>query len=227
MEKVDSKTSSLVQQCYEQLQQDIITGVLKPGTKLTLEPIKQRFAVGQSPIREALSRLVASGLVEAEDNKGFRVAMLSEADIRDTYATFTHIENLALEQAMLKGDDAWQAAIVAALYQLSLIETKKEKIPYTAWVERNYAFHLALISGCASPLLLQIRKELYLKFDRYCRIAYGLVDEEELHANYEEHNKLAQAVLERNKKEAIKLMTYHINEPLEEVIATLKNNNLI
>ena len=75
--------STLAQQCYVQLQDEIIAGTLKPGEKLKVEPIKQRFGIGQSPVREALSRLAARGLVEVEDNKGFRVAMISQADIRD------------------------------------------------------------------------------------------------------------------------------------------------
>lgn len=219
-------SSTLAQQCYEQLLEDIIKGTLKPGEKLKVEPIKQRFGIGQSPVREALSRLVASGLVETEDNKGFRVTQLSEADIRDTYATYTSIELLALNLAMERGDDAWQARIVSALYALGLIENKKEPVPYSLWAERNYNFHVALISGCNSPSLLAIRSNVYLKFDRYCRIAFQTT-KDSLDANHEEHKKLAQAVVQRDVKKVEKLMTYHINGALEEVIALLKSHNLL
>src|SRR5438445_8464393 len=106
---------TLSQQCYEQLKLDIIDGTLKPGEKLKTATIKERFEIGQSPIREALSRLVASGLVETQDNKGFRVTKLSEKNIRDIYETFAHIENLALSQAIERGDDSWEDSIVATL----------------------------------------------------------------------------------------------------------------
>ena len=226
MEKKLNITSTLAQTCYEQLQNDIITGILRPGEKLKVMHLKDRLQAGQSPVREALSRLAASGLVETEDNKGFRVAMVSEADVRDTYATFTHIENLALQEAIKNGDDTWKAGIIAALYKLSLIEHQKKPVSYKEWVERNYEFHVALISGCGSPKLLQIRHDLYLQFDRYCRIAFT-VSKDELSVNNEEHQKLADVVLARDAPGARKLMTYHINGALEDVIAMLRKNEMI
>lgn len=219
-------TSTLAQQCYDQLQNDIIDGTLKPGEKLKVEPLKDRLAVGQSPIREALSRLVASGLVQTEDNKGFRVATLSEHDIRDIYATFNQIENMALALAIEQGDDAWESHIVASLHQLSIVENKQEPVPYSVWAERNYNFHVALIAGCKSPALLEIRKTLYLKFDRYCRMAFHTT-KDSLSVNNDEHKQMAEAVLRRDVKTAHELMTHHILGSLESVIKKLKLNNLI
>jgi GntR family transcriptional regulator, carbon starvation induced regulator len=217
--------STFAQQCYDQLQYEIIEGILKPGEKLKVDPIKTRFSIGQSPVREALSRLVACGLVDTEDNKGFRVAAISEENIRDIYKTFTHIENMALALAIEKGDDTWEANIIAALYKLGLIENKDAFESYALWVERNYNFHVALIAGCESPTLLEIRRSVYIKFDRYCRMAYHLT-KEELTINHEDHKKLATAVLERDVKKSQALMTYHINGALEEVIKKFKKNTL-
>ena len=221
-----SSDSTLSQQCYEQLQNEIIEGILKPGQKLKVAPIKERFNIGQSPVREALSRLVSFGLVEAEDNKGFRVSTISESDIRDTYATFTRIENMALAIAVERGDAAWEATIVAELHKLSLLENKKRFDSYAQWVESNYNFHVALIAGCNSPILLDIRRHLYMKFDRYCRMAYH-ISKHALALNNHEHKKIAQAVIKRDKKTAHDLMTYHINGALEDVIKKLKENNLM
>ena len=188
--------------------------------------IKERFNIAQSPVREALSKLAAFGLVEAHENKGFRVSAISEADIRDTYAIFTRIENMALELAIENGDESWQARIVSELYTLSLLEKSSKKLTYPEWAEKNYNFHVALISGCNSPTLLEIRRNLYLKFDRYCRMAYTMT-KHQLHVNHEEHTELAQAALNRNKKRAKELMTYHINEALEDVIEYVKKSTLI
>ena len=231
-EIVFTSENTLVQQCYEQLQNDIIAGVLKPGEKLKVERLKERFNVGQSPVREALSRLSAFGLVEAKENKGFRVARVSEVDIRDTYAMFTSIENMALDLAIKHGDDAWESAMVAALHSLSLAEGKDSAIHYPTWAERNYNFHVALISGCGSPILLDIRRHLYMRFDRYCHMAYQIATEnvfttENLVANHEEHKKMVAAMLGRDSKKVQELMSYHINANLEAIIQKLRLNNLI
>lgn len=217
--------SSLAQQCYEQLQHEIIEGILKPGEKLKVDPLKVRFEIGQSPIREALSRLAAFGLVEIEDNKGFRVSSISQADIIDTYEIFTRIENMALALAIEHGDAEWEGRIVAELHKLSLLETKQKLISHASWAEQNYNFHVALIAGCKSPILLDIRRNIYIKFDRYCRIAYGLLSDNSV--NHGDHKMLAEAVLARDVKKAQKLMTYHINGAREEVIQKFKDNNLI
>lgn len=223
-EITSNKDNTLALQCYDRIQDDIIDGTLAPGQKLKMDLLKQRLGVGASPIREALSRLAASGLVAVQDNKGFRVAQISEADIRDTYRVFLQIEMLALRQSIELGDDEWESRVVAALHHLALVETKKEPVPYKVWAERNYAFHVALISGCDSPLLLQLRAEVYRRFDRYCRISFNIMFTE-LTLNHQEHSKLAQAVLNRNEKEATALMEYHILGALEDVIKVLKQNN--
>lgn len=223
---VFTSESTLAQQCYEQLQNEIVEGILKPGEKLKVEPIKERFSIGQSPVREALSRLVACGLVQAEDNKGFYVAAISEADIRDTYDTYARIETTALAMAIERGDDAWQADIVSTLYSLGLIETKGEIPSYAVWAERNYNFHVALIAGCKSPTLLEIRRMVYMKFDRYCRMSFH-VSKDSLSVNHQEHQKLAQAVLQRDIKEAHALMEYHIMGAIEDVVKKFKENHLI
>ncbi len=220
------KNTTLAITCYAFLEENIINGTFIPGQKLKMKDLKELLNAGQSPIREALSRLVASGLVEVEDNKGFRVSRISEEDVRDTYKTFLQIDLLALNQALELGNDAWEASVVATLHQLALIEHKKEPVAYAVWAERNYAFHVALISGCKSPLLMQLRAEVYRRFDRYCHIAFNL-SQGNLELNHEEHKKLAEAVLQRDKKTVEKLMTYHVMGALEDVIDTLKKNNLL
>jgi len=218
--------NTLVQQCYNLLQQEITHNALKPGTKLKVQHLMKRFGIGQGPIREALSRLSAFGLVEATENKGFRVARISEADVRDTYNTFTHIENLALELAMLHGDHTWEGSVVAALHTLSLVEREDSSEPYSTWAERNYNFHVALISGCNSPLLLEIRHRLYMKFDRYCRMTFEMSGRN-LPTNHAEHKELAEAVLRRDIKRAKEINTYHVNGNQNVIVEKLKTLGLI
>lgn len=225
-----NKDYGLAVQCYNHIQEAIVSGTFIPGQKLKVEELKQQLGVGQSPIREALSRLAASGLVEAQDNKGFRVAQISEFDIRDTYKTFFHIEMLALEQAMKLGDDAWESSIVAALYNLSLVETNQDGVSYQVWIERNYDFHSALIAGCKSPLLQQVRAHVYQRIDRYYRIVDRIAFDflpAELAINHEEHKKIAAAVISRDSQEVAALMRHHIFGGLEEVIEVLKQHNLL
>lgn len=217
---------TLAQQCYQELENSIIDGIFQPGQKLKMIELKTQLDAGQSPIREALSRLVTTGLVEAEDNKGFRVAKVSEADIRDIYRTYLQVELLAIKQAIQLGDLEWESNIVRALYELSMVEMIDKPVDYEQWSEKNYNFHVALISGCNSPALMQIRADIYRRFDRYCHLSFNN-SAQPLHANHEEHKELADAVLKRDFKRAERLIAHHIMGALEDVIKQLKNNNLL
>ena len=218
--------NSLAVQCFEQLKQEIIQGILLPGEKLKVMPITKRFGIGQSPVREALSKLSASGLVVEVENKGFTVASVSQSDIRDIYKVFTMIETTALQWAMKCDDHEWQANIVAQLHKLSLIENSQKTVPHHVWASANYDFHVALIAGCKSPALLAAREQIYMKFDRYCQLSYRL-SEQMHHNNHEDHQELADAVLQGDTSLAKKIMIHHINDPLEEVIAQLTKNKIL
>ena len=83
-----------------QLRADIVTCRISPGEKLNISTISKRFDVSLAAVREALSRLMAAGLVVAEDQRGFRASPLSIPDLMDLTQTRIEIESLALRRAM-------------------------------------------------------------------------------------------------------------------------------
>src|ERR1700694_1563026 len=77
---------SLVELGYGKIREDIVFGHLAPGEKLRIEDLRGRYGLGATPLREALSRLSAIGLVEASAQRGFRVARVSVEDLDDVTA---------------------------------------------------------------------------------------------------------------------------------------------
>ncbi|MCZ6586034.1 MAG: GntR family transcriptional regulator, partial [Gammaproteobacteria bacterium] len=66
---------------YERLRHDILNGRLEPGRRLRIKALKERYDVGHSPLREALNRLTASGLIDQVDGKGFQVSITSADEL--------------------------------------------------------------------------------------------------------------------------------------------------
>src|SRR4051812_28772980 len=66
---------------------DIVACRLLPNERLRVEALRERYGMGTSPIREALMRLEAEGLVELEQNKGFRVSEVSSENLLDLMRT--------------------------------------------------------------------------------------------------------------------------------------------
>jgi DNA-binding GntR family transcriptional regulator len=85
---------------YEQLRADITHGVLEPGSKLRVGAMGERYGVGASPLREALSRLSAEGLVSRTDQRGFSVAALSWGELPILTRNRVQLESLALAESI-------------------------------------------------------------------------------------------------------------------------------
>src|SRR5687768_506882 len=105
----------------DRLRVDITNCELAPGEKLKLVDLQRRYEAGVIPLREALSRLAATGLVELEDQKGFRVAPVSREDLQDITSVRQQIECLALRQAIEIGDVEWESRVVATHHRLSRV----------------------------------------------------------------------------------------------------------
>ena len=202
-------------QILDSLTNDIIQGEYSPGQKLHIKTLKDRYNVGTSPLREALSQLIAKDLVVSENQRGFYVSDISIDDLTDIYLARAKIESLCIEMAIDKGDDFWEANLIAASHRLNKY-SKLDKIDMGEWQSRHAAFHEALVVGCMSPRLFQIRDSLFEKSTRYRNLwlRENVTNTAALKINQNEHAALLILALERDKKSAKKLIEAHIMTPV-------------
>ena len=103
---------------------DIISCALKPGAKLRFEALRDMYAVSFSTLREALSRLVAEGLVIAEDQRGFVVAPVSIDDLNDLTYVRVLVERECIGLAIKHGNDDWEADIIGSFHRMDRLQTR-------------------------------------------------------------------------------------------------------
>jgi len=194
------------------LRHDILSCAFAPGEKLRLDALKTQYGAGFSPLREALVQLSAEGLVELEEQRGFRVAPVSADDLADVTETRIAIEALALQSALSSGDHAWEATIVHTFHLLSRVSPvdPSRRGVNEEWSKRHRDFHFALVSACRSRLLKKFWTQAYDRAERYRRLAvtYGSKPRNDL----KEHEKLMEAALARDVKAACTLSAEHINK---------------
>ena len=209
-------------QILESLTNDIIQGEYPPRQKLHIKTLKDRYNVGTSPLREALSQLIAKDLVISENQRGFYVSDISIEDLTDIYQARAKIESLCIEMAIEKGDDFWEANLIAASHRLNKY-SKSDVIEMGEWQSRHAAFHEALVVGCMSPRLFQIRDSLFEKSTRYRNLwlRENVTNTAALKVNQNEHAALLILALERDKKAAKKLIEAHIMTPVEIIKKSL------
>jgi DNA-binding GntR family transcriptional regulator len=213
-----ASAETLTERASTRVEADIVSGALAPGARLGIAETAARYGVGATPLREALSRLAARGLVDAIGMRGFRVKAISYEDLADIVCIRTTIEREALRRSMANGGGEWEAGVVASLHRLrhyarlnprSLTEGERE------FDALHKAFHTALISACASPRMLAAHSDLYDQAYRYRRLMMsGFPDPEVFLA---EHDRLADLALRRAQPEANAALETHIASTLGHV----------
>lgn len=204
----------------DRLRADILNGRRKPGSKVRLEELKAEFGVSWSPIREAVSRLAAEGLLLGEDQRGYRVAPASRAELDEVIRLRVLFEPMALQRAIEQGDDAWEADVVTAHHRLGKFEGQRETNGVAfEWETWHRSFHDALIGASASPLLLQFCSTLHDMNDRYRRIFLQAHAFDRDVAG--EHQAIFESTLARKPKKAAALLKAHIERTGRNILASM------
>jgi DNA-binding GntR family transcriptional regulator len=205
-----------------QLRSDIIACRLMPNERLRVEALRERYGMGTSPIREALMRLEAEGLVELEQNKGFRVSEVSHSNLLDLMRTRIEIETIALRWSLEKGGVEWEANVLSAFHRLSRQSKVDPATPDAiseVWSRAHADFHAALVAACGSPTMMAIRGRLFEQADRY--VALSIMSNGPLRDDVTEHKQLMRAALNRESDKAVELNKLHITRTLDKVAASL------
>lgn len=205
------KPMSLTAQAYMRIRNDILACRLSPGQKLKISEICGQLDVSLGAVREALSRLTSEGLVDAEPNKGFRVAPITQEELEDLTKTRILIECECLSSAIAHGDLKWETGIVSTLFELSRIDLQAPDDPArvnAAWVETHRRFHEALVAACDSTWMLRLRGILYAQSERYRSASVPLDRTRRDVAG--EHKAIADAAIARDTDAACAAMRDHL-----------------
>ena len=148
---------------YRRIRQDILGGVIAPGTKLHIQHLCDRLDVRLTPVREALNRLASEGLLVHTEQRGFRVAALSLDDLADLTEARVQLNELALRSAIANGGEEWEEQLLLAFHRLlrtpRTIKEADGRNP--AWESMHRAFHTSLISACASRRIREFCESLF------------------------------------------------------------------
>ena len=206
-----TSASSLTQVVYERLRADVLSCRLRPGEKITIGDFCKAHEVSLGAVREALSRLTAEGLVIAEPQRGFRVAPISESDLKQLTEARLGIEKLCLTRSIAVGDLGWESRLVANFHALSRTPERvsgDENRLSEEWSQAHNHYHQALVDGCDNVWLLRMRAILYAQSERYRRISVPL--SREGRDVEQEHREIMEAALARDGDRACRLLENHL-----------------
>lgn len=205
------RKATLASSTYKALRREIITAELAPGARLKIRPLSERFNVGLSPVREALNRLSAEGLVKQWDQHGFTVAPLTEADLLDVTTTRCWFNEIGLRQSIAKGDAGWEESVLVSYHRLTrtprfVDDDDDPAIRTHEWSAAHMAFHHTLICASGSMRLTQLCDDLFDVAERYRHVARRY---RRTRNATNEHKAIADEAIARNADEAVRLLNEH------------------
>ncbi len=184
----------------------ILSGALAAGTQIRQEHVAAEYGVSHIPVREALRRLEAEGLVTIHANRGAFVSRLDAADARDIGDMRAALEMLAVRLSVPRAgpDDlaAAEAAIAAGDASADLAQ----------WSAANWAFHRALYAPCARPRLIAAIETLWRNVDRFLRVVWQAADYQG--RSQHEHRAILAAYRAREPEGAASLVAAHIDDSM-------------
>ena len=204
---------------WRSVRRDILNGTLAPMQKLKLDGLRDRYAASVSTLREVLSRLATEGLVLAEGQRGFEVAPISPANLRELAELRLLIEGQALTDSFARGDVEWEAHVMAAYHRLIRMEERMrqgDRSVVQDWKRFDWEFHQALISACGSKVLRQFHGANFDKYLRYQMIALSFRGD----VASVEHRALLDAAMARDAAAARAILQRHLMGGVEHALAS-------
>lgn len=154
---------------HDILRDRVVNGEFAPGQRLRPEALRKDCDCSASAVREALFRLSTVGLVDFQEQRGFRIPQRSPALQHDLTQFRILLESEGACLSIRNGGVAWEARLTAAHHKLSHIESRigdgmgAPKL-LALWTEAELEFHQTLIEACGSDVLKQTHARIYQQF---------------------------------------------------------------
>jgi DNA-binding GntR family transcriptional regulator len=203
---LDNRT--LWEQVRDRLREDILAGRLEPGAELSEVALAREFGTSRGPLREALGRLAAEGLVTVTPRRGAVVTQLSREEFIDAYQVREALETLAVRLAVPLLSDA-EVAHLRELCELMARAAREDEV--RLFFDTNNSFHEALVRGSRNRKLHEVHRMLVGQMVPY--LPRSLELRGNLQQSVAEHEAILAAIEARDANRAAELLADHIEVP--------------
>lgn len=199
------RPGTTVDEMVRSLADDIVHGLLQPGTLLDEGSLALRFGVSRTPVREALRELVAMNLVERPPNRRAMVTSLSQRKMAAMFEAMAELE-AATTRLAAERMTAQERATLHDMHQNSraLVEAGATE----EYKDYNAFFHRLLYAGSHSDYLAEMVTTLKFRLAPFRRAQFTLPDR--LQRSWQEHDHIVQAVLSGQGLDAAEHARLHI-----------------
>lgn len=206
-------TASKIDRIYEDVRSDILSGALLPGENLSVVMLSERFGASRTPVRLALQRLEASGLLTLTDRQGARIAPISIGSVRDLFELRRLVECQAVRSvAQDAADDAGtRHAFEAIRDSLDLLEGQQPSEERRArFYDAAQLFDHTVVDHTRNAQLARVITELRPHGARLRVISHS--SSQRLEASLHEHQKMCHAIIGSDADAAAQACAEHLEQ---------------
>ena len=218
MATVPANSPSLHEAIFQKLRSLLVEGAIAPGSKLNERELAERLHVSRTPIREAIRRLAADGLVELIANRGAIAVQLSLADVMHTFDVIAQLEGYSGELAAKNISHATLSELEALQYEMMASYARRD---LSSYYKLNLGIHYLINQAANNPVLSQLFTQVNARIEalRFRSNQNGVKWEKAV----EEHQEMIDALKARDSERMRKVMIQHVMNKRDVVIELLNS----
>ena len=218
----DAAEASKADLVHRQLKEEIELGELAPGTPLSELPLVERTGVSRTPVREALRRLAAEGLVDLVPRQGARVSRVSLQSVRDLFDFRSLLEPAAIRQATdaAAADPQLRRVFQSMRGEFARIQRRTPTLARSrAFYDVADRFDWAIIGATRNEHLRRTIAELRPHTARLRNLSH--VDPQRVEVSVAEHLRMCDALLAGDAEEAAAAIAEHLAQSLQTIFRNI------
>ncbi len=213
-------------QIYATLRRELLDCTIAPGADIFEPDLSERFASSRSPVRDALLRLEAEGLVAIHARKGYQATPISISDADDLFDFRAMLEPACAQNAVTTASDATlrDFDVFRSVEAFAANSLDKASISFVAY---NRAFHVAIAQACANRRLRDATLQVIEQFDRLVHVSLKQVDTSTHAALVAEHGDIIDALQARDGRRAGRILGNHVGRARKRVLRELTRTAIV
>lgn len=201
------KHKSLNEIAYEIIREKILKGDFEPGSRLREDLLAEEISISRTPVREAINRLVADGLIVNHARKGLYLIQPEDREIEDYIDIRSALEKLSVEKCIRNITDEHKEEIRTSLQKF---KTALDDEDFVKCNTLDADFHITIARIAGSKKLLELLKEFSVFFQLARRTEKRTLPQEKNKQTFSEHSLIADAILANDVEAARIAMTANI-----------------
>jgi len=223
--KVAPNAETVSDQAYTAIVDLILSHQLRPGERTSVIQLAERLAMGRTPVKEAITRLQAEGLLSVAGRSGTTVNSIDEDTARQIFALRRNLETFAVSDAVknAKAEDIKLLRNLLSELSKSSVSSRNFAEDALRFVSANVKFHALIVGSAGNPTLDRLYGQIQLQAQIVTYLFHRGVNPDSFKHRQDEHVAIVDALEERDAARLKKLLASHAETTERSVLEALSN----